>query len=85
MNKYGDYKIIQIIPVNKEIYAVYDDEGKDIKLPVVCMALIEECDERSVVFMSSDYSGTIDIVDDCCNFKELNYKHSGFNLEERND
>lgn len=84
-DKYGEYKIIQIIPMSREIYAVYDDEGKDLKLPVICMALIEEYDGRRVVFMSADCNGSIDIVDDCFNFKEINYEHSGFKLEERND
>ena len=56
-------KIIQIIPINKEMYAIYDSGRKTF---ITCLALIEyENGERIVHLMDIDNkNGFIDIVDD---------------------
>lgn len=59
----NDYKIIQIIPVNKELYSKYEDDGKEFTIPIVCFALVEyEDGTREVIPMDMDSEGTIDVT-----------------------
>lgn len=61
-----EYKIIQIIPTFRNIDATYYGDSKkeeDMKLPVVCLALIEYEDKtREVKPMEMDEYGEVDLL-----------------------
>ncbi|MBU3107159.1 hypothetical protein [Clostridium gasigenes] len=60
-----DYKIIQIVPNNKELYSKYKDDGGGFTTPIVCFALVEDNDgNREVVPMDITDDGLINIVSD---------------------
>ena len=46
-------KIIQIIPAPQCLYAIYNDNGKEFKSPVVCLALVEKDNEQWVEPMTN--------------------------------
>lgn len=68
-----DYKIIQIIPNNKEdLYAYYEDDGSTLLSPVVCFALIEWGNgKRAVQAMDISYDGGIGFPNDATNFIKI--------------
>ncbi len=51
-----DDKIIQIMPAPDNLYAVYDDDGEELKTKIVCLALTNDGD---VFMMDSDDDGII--------------------------
>ena len=58
-------KVLQIIPAPANMYAVYrdDDGGEDMKMPLVCVALVEDDGgERNVVFLECDDFGSINEI-----------------------
>lgn len=66
------YKIIQIIPNNKELYAEYEGE-ENFTLPIVCFALVEyENGEREVI--PFDINGDGSIGELAGNFSTIVYK-----------
>jgi len=73
-----EYKIIQIIPNNKELYAKYkDDECTKgfLTSQIVCFALIECKDgERDVIPMDICGDGCICYPRDASNFVEITEK-----------
>lgn len=68
-----DYKIIQIIPGNANIYAIYEDViGGEIGFPIVCMALVEyEDGVREVKIMDIANDGEIDFPSKNLNFLKV--------------
>ncbi|WP_411170630.1 hypothetical protein ACH36K_09190 [Clostridium sp. MB05] len=56
-----DYKIIQIIPNSRDIYAEYtSNEGVNFTLPIVCFALVEYFDgSQKVIPMDIDADGAV--------------------------
>lgn len=56
-----DYKIIQIIPNSRDIYAEYSsEEDGDFTLPIVCFALVEYFDgSQKVIPMDIDVDGAV--------------------------
>ena len=68
------YKILQIIPAPPGMMALYDDGGKELTEPVVCLALVEYEDEivgRGVLAMAADDTGMIEACETASNFKGL--------------
>lgn len=61
-----DYKIIQIIPNNQELYARYkDDEDDYFTCKIVCFALVEYKDgSRDILPMEIYADGSIDNLSD---------------------
>lgn len=58
-----DYKILQIIPNNKNIKAKYEDSNGCFKLPIVCFALVEWADgDRTIEPMDITSDGKVDLL-----------------------
>jgi hypothetical protein len=69
-----EYKILQIIPVTKPMYATFSATEGDIKTPIFCLALIEyEDGERAVKAMDQTGDNEFSFPEDSCNFIQLSY------------
>ncbi|OLS02899.1 hypothetical protein [Tissierella creatinophila] len=67
------YRIIQIIPNNKDIYSCYQENNGGItSLEIICFALIEwEDGEREVKPMDITTDGVIGFLDESVNFLNI--------------
>lgn len=64
-------KIIQIIPAPKNLYAIYDDEKKEIISKILCLGLTDSGD---ILLLDVDEYGIVGEATDAVNFKNIAWR-----------
>lgn len=69
----NETKIKQIIPAPSGLWAVYENDGKKFRMPIVCLCLKEDSSGQFIEPCTIDSEGIIDCADSPDNFKYVDW------------